>query len=116
MSREEITGEKYTIAFGVDHVTGAFAQLWLNPADDQDGALVRLDSDGVHLDSESEEPLDPVIQRFVDNTITRFKQFKAMNPNDRPNIGEQDVIELARVAGGFDDIAMAVYHLFGDNA
>lgn len=116
MSREEIVGEKFTIAFGVDHMTGAFVQLWANPADEQDGALVRIDSHGVDTDNESEEPVDPAIQRFLERTDKRFKDFHRDKPGEYPNIDEQLVIELARVAGGFPDIAMTVYRVFGDDA
>lgn len=115
MSRKEIIGEKYTIAFGVDHVTGAFVQLWENPADEQDQALVRIDSGGVNTDYEAEETFDPAIRRFLDETVQRFKDFKKVKPDERPNIGEQDVIALAHVVGGFPDIAMEVYRIFGDD-
>jgi hypothetical protein len=115
MSRQEVIGENHTIAFGVDHATGAFVQLWSNPADRQDGAIVRIDSNGVYVDYASEQTFSPPLKDFCDDTTTRFRAFQNDNPGVRPNIGEQDVIALARIVGGFPDIAMEVYRVFGDD-
>ena len=117
MSREEVIGEKYMIAFGVDHATGAYAQLWELPHEDQDCALIRVDSNGVdHIYSleDGSDPMTPELKRYVDATVKRFEQFSAANPGTRPNISEVDVIHLARIAGGFPDISAQVYKIFGE--
>lgn len=116
MSRKEIVGEHFTIAFGVDKLMGAFAQIWVNPLVDQDSAIVRIDSFGVDVAHEPTPALTPQVQRWVEETVKRFDQFKSDHPGERPNIGEQDVIAMARVFGGFPDIAAEVYRLFGDDA
>lgn len=115
MFRQEIIGEKFTIAFGVDHVTGAFMQLWANPAAEQDGALIRIDGNMVDTDYEAEFEFEPRLKRFLDEMVKRQGDFKKIKPGESANIGEQDVIELARAAGGFPDIAMDVYRVFGDD-
>lgn len=115
MSREEVIGENLTIAFGVDTITGAFAQLWTNPADEQDAPLIRIDSNGIDIIIEAEPAFPPPLKRFVADLVERYRVFEAKNPGDRPNIGEQDVIALARAAGGFPEIAMDVYRVFGDD-
>jgi len=115
MSRQEIVGEKFTIAFGVDHVTGAFAQLWANPTDEQDGALIIISSDGVNTDYEAEFDFSPQLKIWLGTFVSRFKEFAKNNPGTRPNLGESDVISLAVVAGGFPDIAADVYRIFGND-
>lgn len=115
MSRKEIVGEKFTIAFGVDTFTGAFAQLWVNPAIEQDGAFVRIDSNGVSVDSEVEVENASALNHYLNKLVERFAKFKKDHPKERPNLGEQDVKELAIAAGGFPDIAMDVYRVFGDD-
>lgn len=115
MSRKEIIGEKFTIVFGVDRVTGAFVQLWVNPAEEQDKAIIVIDNNGVSMDRQAEQTLTADILLYLTNTLQRFRRFWDANPGQRPNLGEQDVIALARVVGGFPDIAADVYRIFGDD-
>jgi hypothetical protein len=114
MSREEIKGENYTIAFGVDRFSGAFVQLWENPACEQDGAIVEINSFGVQTHSPALE-LAPGVERFLDMTKSRFENYKARQPDQRPNIDEQVAIGLAQAVGGFQDISSDVYRVFGDD-
>lgn len=115
MSRKEIVGEIFTIAFGVDHVTGAFVQLWNNPASDQDSALVVINSDGIS-NIYSDLNITSTIDRFLKATADRFQAFQNSRPGERPNITEDVVIDLARIAGGFPDITSEVYKIFGGDA
>ena len=115
MSRKEITGENFTIAFGVDHATGAFAQLWVNPADEQDAALIIVTGYQLDVDYEASFEFPAPLRRYCDQMAARIKQFSKANPGVRANLGEQDVIDLARAAGGFPDIAAEVYRVFGDD-
>lgn len=117
MSRKEIVGEKFTIAFGIDVITGAFVQLWKNPADDQDCAFVIIDSDGVRIDEDlAGDSLHDELRTYLVNKVTSaFKRYKETH-QDRPNIDEAIVITLAQRAGGFPDISADVYRVFGDDA
>lgn len=114
MSRKEIVGEKFTIAFGVDHMTGAFVQLWENPSHEQDASFVNIDSDGVRL-NDANGKVDPAMSACLRKVTSRFQQFNQNNPGVRPNIDEQIVIDLAKVAGGFPDISREVYQIFGED-
>lgn len=113
MSRKEIVGEKLTIAFGVDHATGAFVQLWKNPINDQDASIVKIDSFGISGNKKSKH-LSEEVRVFLDQTQKRFDLFKQNRPSERPNIDEQIVIDMAKHAGGFPDIAKEVYQIFND--
>lgn len=112
MSRKEIEGRDFDLAFGVDHLQGAFVQLWEKPLIDQDGVLVSMDSFGVHINEEAQLPEELV--RFLYNTEKRFELFEERNPGIRPNLAEDDVINFAKFAGGFHDISREVYQIFGD--
>lgn len=114
MSRKEIVGEDFTIAFGVDHVTGAFVQLWENPAHEQDASFVKIDSYGVSLDDVNNN-VHQSMATYLHQVLARIDQFKRTRPTERFNIDEQIVIDLARVAGGFPDISREVYQIFGDD-
>lgn len=114
MSRKEISGEKFVIAFGVDRVTGAFAQLWKKPSYDQDGAFVIVSSNGVFIDEDQDTVIPKELQDFLTKLKLRFQYWKKTS-KDRPNIDEQVVIDLSRHAGGFPDVTKEVYKIFGDD-
>lgn len=111
MSRTDIKGESFDLAFGVDHVTGAFVQLWVKPADDQDCAAVIIDSFGVVIDEEQKHHLNEPLLQFLERQKQRFVQWKKDSGDFLPNISEQEVIQLAGYAG-FPDIAKEVYSVF----
>lgn len=56
VSRVEKHNEHFAIAFGVDHVTGAYVQVWRAPMESQEGAFLIIDSDGVHVTRRNERP------------------------------------------------------------
>lgn len=116
MSRKEIVGKNYTIAFGVDHITGAFVQLWdtsLFPIDEQDCAFLVVDSTGIRVADEAGVNLTVRMARYLNEVEERFKQFKKYHPDQRPNITENEVIDVAKIAGGFLDISKEVHEIFG---
>lgn len=115
MSRKEITGKVFDLAFGVDRVNGAFVQLWEKPAEDQDGVLLNVDSRGIRVDEEKKELLPPSLQRFLFNLEKRFLLWKETSKGGQPNIDEQVVIDLTKHAGGFPDVTKEVYKIFGDD-
>jgi hypothetical protein len=98
MSREDFKRGKWRIAIGVDHMTGAFVQLWLT--EEQDGADVIVDSRGVIIDDPN-TLLDPRLPvRFVNNLRTlhkRFEAWKASHPKGpMPNLGRDDVVNFVK--------------------
>jgi len=115
MSRKEIVGQVCTIAFGVDHVTGAFVQLWNNPAHDQDCAFVVIDSNGIRIDNEDGSPIPRATNMYLQTLQKRIDAFRHQKLGQRFNLSETDVVDLAKAVGGFPDIAPQVYKLFGDS-
>jgi hypothetical protein len=112
MSRINVNGEKFDLAFGVDRVTGAFVQIFTKPAIDQDCALVAIDSYGVRLDAVQASRLDRRTNDFIVSVQKRFAQWKTNNNTGLPNIDETIVIDLANIIGGFPDITKEVYKVF----
>lgn len=110
MSRVQVNGEQYELVFGVDHVTGAFVQLWAKPISMQDRSAVKIDSFGVDIDDEQRGDLTPEVIRFAESQQERFDNWYSSGRLGRPNIDAQIVIGLAAVAGGFEDIAAEVYN------
>lgn len=110
MSRVDVSGEIFDLAFGVDHATGAFVQLWVKPANDQDCAIVKIDSFGVQVDEEQSTHLNTGVKEFLKQQEKRFVEWRVRD--SRPNIDEQMVIRLAALAGGFEDITKQVYETF----
>lgn len=111
MSRKEIVGQQFTLAFGVDHHTGPFLQLWKNPAEDQDGAFIRVDNTGVMVDDDIDvsKDVNPETERYLNNLKDSFKKYPGRH------IGEDHVITFAQLVGGFGDIvavARAAYSAF----
>ena len=115
MSRIDVNGEKFDLAFGVDHVTGAFVQLWVKPAIEQDVAIVIIDSHGVQIDVEQMKLLDDSVLMFLDKQKERFAKWKKQKRVGLPNIDEELVINFANCIGGFPPIAHDVYRVFGDD-
>lgn len=116
MSRVDIKGEKFDLAFGVDHVTGAFVQLWVKPAIEQDASIAKIDSFGVKIEAEGLNGVLPkAVLDYLKHQEDRFKAYRAMGKPGRPNIDEQVVIDLACVVGGFPDISQQVYRVFGED-
>lgn len=113
MSRVNIQGEKYELAFGVDHATGAFVQLWVKPTDDKDCAAVVIDSKyGVNVDKYQIPQLSTEILRYVEQVNARIESAGVAQKVRQVNIDERVVIDLARIAGGFPDITRDVYQIF----
>ena len=113
MSRVDIEGQNFDLAFGVDHYTGAFVQLWIKPMSEQDGAAVKIASFGVYIDQEQASHLSEEVNEFLKHQKARFDEWRKNNLILRaPNIDEQIVINLAKCAGGFPDITEMVYKTF----
>ena len=109
MSRKDIEGKKYDIAVGVDHATGPFVQIYMHPADDQEGAVVVVDNNGVDIRSYLREEYNGFPARAQAYLVGLQQQY-AQYPGR--HIGEDHVIELAMLLGGFGDIGRDVYEAF----
>lgn len=114
MSRKDIVGRNYTISFGVDHVIGAFVQLWRNPSYDQDCAFLVIDSDGVRYREKIAGVPIPGLELYLIRIQQRFDEFKTTN-HGCPNIEPSIVIRLADIVGEFGNISAEVHRTFGDN-
>lgn len=49
--------EDLEIAYGLDHATGPYVQIWATPADEQDAALVVIDNLGLRYGEDGREAL-----------------------------------------------------------
>lgn len=112
MSRINIEGKEFDLTFGVDHVTGAFVQLWVSPSIDQDCAVVKIDSFGVRVDTDQSSVLTKPVTEFLMLQEKRFESYKKTTRQGMPNIDEQLVIDFALIVGGFPDITTKVYEIF----
>lgn len=123
MSRFEKDGERFAIAWGVDHVTGTYAQVWLQPKDEQDGALIVIDNQGPRPSgpdapgvSELLHALYPDRRRaelvilLIESVRARFKQ-AAESGNRNPNVDHLTVAKLFALFG-FEDMERAVFEAF----
>lgn len=109
MSRKNITGEKYDLAFGVDHATGPFVQVFLHPQSEQECAVVVVDNNGVDIREEVREYYDDFpagVRKYLADLAVQYTK------NPLGHIGEEHVIEIARLLGDFPDITSEVYEIF----
>lgn len=109
MSRKNIAGETYDLAFGVDHATGPFVQIFLHPQSEQECAVVVVDNNGVDIREEAREFYD----EFPVGVRTYLAELAASySRNPLGHIGEEHVIEIAKLLGDFPDITSEVYEIF----
>ena len=111
MSRVEKEIEKYMAAFGVDHATGTFVQIWEQPHDDQDAPLVRIDNMGIWTPLDYEEKLSESVQDFLNDIHQRYIYSKR-HGNPRPNIDAGTVGRLLVMLGFDPEIEREVYRTF----
>lgn len=109
---------RFAVAFGVDHMTGAYCQVWLAPIDEQERALVVIDNEGVRpfggsllraLDAERERA-DRAF-RFLQAIDLRFKQAAAAG-NRRSNLDHETVTRLFCIFGFPESIRGEVFEAF----
>jgi hypothetical protein len=97
MSLEQWANEDWMLAIGVDPVSSVFVQVWKQPTDEQDGALIIVDNQGVSLSVKPEE-LPAQLAREVAYLERRF-QIGRDAGNRRPNLHADDVIKIASTVG-----------------
>ena len=110
MSRAEIQGEQFTMAFGIDHATGPFVQVWVSPADEQDCAIVVIDTT-VRIEPTLMAEYEK-LPRSAQEYVNWLKEALAARPDH--HIAEEHVIELARRIGEFENtnLVRRVYEIF----
>jgi hypothetical protein len=96
MSRVKKEGVKYMVAYGVDRVTSAYVQVWQQPHEEQDGAVITIDNRGVMVQNDFIP--DSKTDKFLENVRARFT-FSRNHGNERPNIDEEVIARLARCVG-----------------
>ena len=90
----------------MDHITSSFIQVWQQPVDEQDNALLIIDNTGVHNYGFTHPKLDA----FIKEIETRFVSARRKG-NLRPNLDEGTICEFARRLLGperYDDENIAV--------
>lgn len=89
MSRKETRKNGWTIAFGVDHATGAFVQVWKD-GDPAESPQLEIDSLGICGTPSMDKRFNP----FVEEMLARFELFKQYHPGYLPTLGHQDIMDL----------------------
>lgn len=94
MFRSEFVGKKFDLAVGVDHATGAFAQLWAHPIDAQDCAFLVIDLNGVSF-NQGDLELPPQLVDYIHELKVAYDRFHACYKH-YPNLSAIEVTMLAR--------------------
>lgn len=112
-SRIERTHGRFAVAFGVDHVTGPFCQVWLAPIDSQEAALIIVDNQGVRSEGwERECPAShQAVERWLRETRSRSDAARRIG-NPYPNIDHQTVTRLFLLLGFPEEIGREVWEAF----
>jgi hypothetical protein len=107
MSRAEYSNDHYEFAFGVDHATGPFLQVW-------DKTLEQLEPvvnvDWFSVRTHNLTPNTPLSRR-VDTLFKAFEQAKKMGIN-APNMAEEHVWHIAEVLGFPPSIRRKIWELW----
>jgi len=111
MGRIEKSNEKFMVAFGADHATGSFLQVWHQPHAEQDGAFVVIDANGVAIDDHYpirvEDILGASAWRYLTGIRERFTYARA-NGNTRPNL-DAETMTIFLVKLGFVGLGKEVH-------
>lgn len=107
---------RFAVAFGVDHVTGSYCQVWRAPMSEQEGAFLILDNQGVGFDRraalrELDADLLERVRRFVAMVRARFAQ-AADAGNPYPNMDHGTVSSLFALFGFVGGLAQEVFDAF----
>lgn len=95
MSRKEVKKDGWIIAYGVDHITGAFVQVWKDGDEDREdnptGApQLEIDSWGIRVAPFMDKRFDVIAKEFS----ASFKLFYKMHPGEKPNLAFGDVLAI----------------------
>lgn len=113
-SRIERAHGRFAVAFGVDHVTGPYCQVWLAPIDEQESALIIVDNRGVQAEGWKRElgASHQAVERWVRGVAVRHKQ-AVESGNRYPNIDHATVSSmLVHILGFPPSIIREVFEAF----
>jgi hypothetical protein len=94
MSRVSIEGERYTFAFGVDHVTSVFIQVFDKQIENPDDQLL-VDASNLGVELYCSDRFTSR-QNLVLNEIVDAFEWARKHKNPYPNIDPQRVFNIAR--------------------
>jgi hypothetical protein len=122
MTRLHLDNDKFSIAYGVDHVFGSFFQIYRrHPAViEQDIPVVDADNRGIRLAWSEDDPEEPTIEDIIARNdkiaellgplcwgeiLALEKRFSIAlkGGNHAPNMSPQDIIEVIRPLGFTSD-------------
>lgn len=110
MSRVVKNNEEYSFVFGLDHITGPFFQIWKQPADEQDCAMIVADNMGTYGEGLTQEDTSTLSTETLKTLYygLRDRYAKAQRlGNHHPNLDAQTICDFAK-ACGFDDLYMEI--------
>jgi hypothetical protein len=131
-SRIERRHGHFAVAFGVDHVSGPFCQVWLAPIDQvwlapidqQEGALIVIDNRGVSVAGSGERGgiaffralwreriRGERVNLLLEGVRARFAQAAAAG-NPHPNLDHETATKLFRLFGFPESIGAEVFAAF----
>ncbi|HEY2510157.1 MAG TPA: hypothetical protein VGI39_04855 [Polyangiaceae bacterium] len=115
MSRVEKHNDRFAIAFGVDHVTSSYVQVWRQPMDKQEQPLIVIDNQGTRYSRLAAERMMPpgLVDRaagFLRSVEHRFARARARGV-PYPNLDAETAAALFELFG-FPDMLREVREAF----
>jgi hypothetical protein len=116
MSRFEKANAHFAVAYGVDHVTGTYCQVWLAPMEEQERAFVVIDNQGVYADTRAGRRARPgvidwrEVHELLATIRARFEQARGAGVH-YPNIDAKTVADLFDLFG-FPGMGAEVFRAF----
>lgn len=101
MSRTAFENDNYYLVVGVDRITASFMQVWQQPHDEQDSALLVIDNTGVRGELN-------VCAGLIKETKQRFT-ISRQNGNPYPNLDAETICRFAKKIG-FQNIDLQIYN------
>ena len=108
MSRHQVSNDRYTFAFGVDHTCGPFVQIWDDDwPDGREYEIPLVDIDkpfGIRIQSPDQVAKNNRLQRILIDLEASY-QASQKRSDSKPHLGEEHVIAIA-IALGFSGPAL----------
>jgi hypothetical protein len=110
MSRIEKANDKYMVAFGADHATGSYLQVWHQPYELEDGAFLRIDANGVAFDDDQPISIEDILGesawRYLEGIKARY-QLARRGGNTRPNL-DAETMSIFLTKLGFEGLGKEI--------
>lgn len=116
MSRFEKHNARFAVAYGVDHLTGAYCQVWAAPMEKQEHAFLIIDNRGVHAGDARPKGVEIATREWLAvNALLAEIRARFRQANDagiaHPNIDYQTVARLFALFG-FEGMESEVFRAF----